>query len=1673
MKSKSTTKPAINKKIAVAPEKNLDDLALLDTESAKLKHKKVADQLLAEASSNKAHLAHAAGQPSKVVATSDQVDTEALADGDENYTISKSDLDFMANQWESGQGNFFGGLQSNTVETASLSSDAKFSKYLAPVAAGVAGLAVGIAASGNDDNTNTNTNDNDNTPINCDHTLPDNTRLQAFLATAGAGEYVQVDASRDADILIQGGFQRSATGSAATALYDIADLNLEAGDTDFLSDLEGQLGSDGLHIELLSDSEDASEAYVGAYSMALGDNTSDIIWLKDLTITSDTNESADKAWQYNGRIEIAATASGDHADAETAVGNVAIRLDFAERESEAQFYQNAYVGSGDSSAHTYVGDVEISASADEYRAYAQSGTYAEAYGDCSIAVSEFGTLTLNATHLNSESSHIARYGETRVYLESQAESEGAESYLLGGDVSAHVLATGALAADRDENYNFYGRNFSNIESSADGVSANAVVDIGNVSLTIEASRTDIDLVGVYADVDNRVGASVGYLAAYAYEPGASASTTLKDLTLSASYDHSMGEIGGGMSTRSISFSDDGPIYEDDKFDSYVIAYALISNIRAIAESKDSTASITLGNVDLDATQSLSLAGMYNDNNEATAYIKNYAVAGISELFEDEGDISGFYIAAYGVNSAADLTMASLTINADTNLLIEGDITDNSELTAYNNSYAHIQHLASYLSGEGVTTQLELADVSLTATSNMSAVELTDDGAVAYSDEGNVTLLGDVDVGSDVTSLTYADAYLGYLNTNVRNGSDNLATTTLGDLSLAANASNNFGVINSAILDADVEAKATVNEIYARVYGNDNTASLTLDSLDLDAHASFTVVSIDGDESLNDVEMRSYAWAYSDFIEAYARGTNDSTTISIDGVIDIASSATFLNDGDIRDSHSFIYTLAYGTLGEITAEVYGNDMTATFKAGSVSVTAMSSLDAQNYIDGYAYSRSYSSAYARGMEAKTSEGSNNEASISIDGLNVSADTSINMGFAESMSMQTAGYSGAYVGYIGAYAWGESSNTTLLTINGDLVVNATTIVNLSGDAGGVSVIDSFEGGEAPHFTLGAYSEAYFVGINASADEVGSLVELSIVGNIDITADSTLTAGHVSGESEVDYIVGAYAHMRDLKIDSTAYATAHLTVLDVNVEALSSVDIGDISNGNVDPSIVKIGTDTSALINYMSAYSRQGGETSLDVGNISVTASNSVLFGIEEGNASFDPLYDPLTDELFNDSDAENQVEATIHHMYAYAYTDASTTFTAGDITISATGLYGSSHASLNEMVTGAHEDGTSIMSVGNINITASNDEEAIAKLDYLYAYAYTEVNPLGISYTSSATLETRNITIAATSQVDYAEARLEIRSEGQNEGAVATALIDGNISLSAISLSGDAQASLDIDAVGNDDAIASVEVTGDISLSVDRKLDHAGFDLQLGISTYSSGDSVTVGDITLRTEGDATSSTLRLGINSVANVNNIVIGNVDVSMEDDTTIGNIDIAGVAWDMDRLLSVSGAGDISVDLGYDQTGDDATQVFGTINLGPGEGNVSITFANAEKDVILTTQTGAAIATAGIDFTVIEGFDGDLNTISFDGIDQMGNIDWGNESTETVVADLWSGLLSTLDTNEYAFTVFEETGSIDLDGDGSLLETMGVLAFDSNTLGISNIVFIDNEPGQYSISPLI
>jgi hypothetical protein len=464
-------------------------------------------------------------------------------------------------------------------------------------------------------------------------------------------------------------------------------------------------------------------------------------------------------------------------------------------------------------------------------------------------------------------------------------------------------------------------------------------------------------------------------------------------------------------------------------------------------------------------------------------------------------------------------------------------------------------------------------------------------------------------------------------------------------------------------------------------------------------------------------------------------------------------------------------------------------------------------------------------------------------------------------------------------------------------------------------------------------------------------------------------------------------------------------------------------------------------------------------------------------DDNASFDPLYDPIADVLFNNFDAENQVEATIHHMYAYAYTDASTTYTAGDITISATGLYGSSYASLNEMVTGAHEDGTSIMSVGNINITASNEEEAIAQLDYLYAYAYTDANPFGISYTSSATLETRNITIAATSQVDYAEARLEISSVGQNEGAVATALIDGNISLSAISVSGDAQASLDIGAVGNDDAIASVEVTGDISLSVDAKLDYAGFDVELGISTYSSGDSVTVGDITLRTEGDA-SSTIRLGINSVANVNNIVIGNVDVSMEDDTSLGNIDIAGVAWDMDRTLSVSGAGDILVNLGYDQTGDDATQVFGTINLGPGEGNVSITFANAEKAVILTTQTGAAIATAGIDFTVIEGFDGDLNRITFDGIDQVGNIDWGNEITETAVANLWSDLLLTLDdTNEYAFTVFEETGNIDLDGDGTLLETMGVLAFDSNAVGISNIVFINNEPGtepdQYSISSLI
>jgi hypothetical protein len=231
--------------------------------------------------------------------------------------------------------------------------------------------------------------------------------------------------------------------------------------------------------------------------------------------------------------------------------------------------------------------------------------------------------------------------------------------------------------------------------------------------------------------------------------------------------------------------------------------------------------------------------------------------------------------------------------------------------------------------------------------------------------------------------------------------------------------------------------------------------------------------------------------------------------------------------------------------------------------------------------------------------------------------------------------------------------------------------------------------------------------------------------------------------------------------------------------------------------------------------------------------------------------------------------------------------------------------------------------------------------------------------------------------------------------------------------------------------------------------------------------------VGDISLTTQGDASSS-IRLGINSVANVNNIVIGNVDVSMEDSSSRGSIDIAGVAWDMDRLLSVSGEGDILVDLGYDQTGDVATQVFGTINLGPGEGNVSIIFANADKDVILTTQTGAAIATAGIDFTVIEGFDGDLNNISFDGIDQVGNIDWGNEITETAVANLWSDLLLTLDdTNEYAFTVFEETGNIDLDGDGTLLETMGVLAFDSNAVGISNIVFIDNEPDQYSISSLI
>ncbi len=1719
MKKNLTAKKAIEKKIALKPEASADNqISEFDNTQLKLKkasERKIAEQALAKANANVSP-AHTDHQSKAVVL--DDVETELLADGDENYSISKSDIDFMTNQWETGQSNF-AGVETKTVETNSFSTDAGFSKTWAPLFLGAAAVGIGVALADNGGGGSASPE-----PDDCNDPLPNNSKLEAFLATGSNDpDTVQVYSNEYANIVIQGGFDRDLMDDASSASYEIEDLHDLDGD---VNDLEG-LVADGLSVELMADGDDYTQAFVNAYSTALTDD-SNLLWLKDLTITSDTSINPDTADGYDASIGIHAYATSDGADAEIGVGNVAINL-YDTAYAAAFIHAEAYAVSGDNSAHTYMGNVEINTEAYDL-SLAGFNLYSAAYGDCSITVNEFGQLTATANML-ADSGNDTKVN-IRNYFDSYADAHGAQAYILGGDVEINTttLISDSFSEDSSDSYHKTYSLVGRIISEAVYEDSKAVANFGDIALNANLTIDNGDYFDGYVFHDNLTQAGILAINAYASGDSASSTVNIDDINILASSDIYIGDIRG-----SAAFDGNLADPEDDidGTEAHLFAYthAYVEDIRVVSESQDATAALTIGNINIEAVTTSEIEEIRERPANVTLDISNervnlsnhelengdrvrfktisstgnisentdyYVVNATEDGFQISSSLDGspidlttldgtgeLYTSAYleayqisiadmddginvraeGTDGHASFSSGSITINAETLTTLSNDIAEESFYHSYAGAYAGLDQVYSFVSGQGNIAEIDIENLSVTSHVSQSIGDAESNPLADISDDAAVELFQRSEARIDDIRIESDDA-----------SSRNMANTTIENIILSADSSTNLqSMYDTSSFESDSDANALIGQIELDLSGNHNTAELNIDSLVVSANGSVTIVEPFGENLIDygiDLNTSNYTIAYADQLRVFSDGIGNTGNLTVHNDITFNALATTLIEDAVDDGSFYYLNYAYAALEDLKADIDGGDTVAdssvTLTTANIHINATSSIDAENYYNAYAYGTNYAQAYIETISADA-DGARNTAIVDTGAINLTADVSANYGVIYSSGVGVENYALAYIEDLTADADSGEANTASITINGDITINAISSLSVDDDDDGVSIYNSYYSFSSsapfdafPYFAT--YASTQIELIESNAQGMDNLAEIT-VDDILINANATVTMGDVDS-SYVDIYSIAYAELNEIGTLAENKSLATLTVDDITISASSSVNGGTLISEEYDTN-VEVYQYAYAYLGHVYAYARAGAEAITQIGNIDITALYSTVYAGFDEVVPFDVDYTVY-----------GNAYAWIDHIAADA-DDATADMHIENISLSASGDYGYSYAYINGLYSEAYAEGTSTatLTVGNINIEANNDESVYAYLDNLGANALNDVfNLRDKVQEATATTHTDNIIISASSAYSYAYAYMNINSDAYDEGSTASVMVHGNISINATGEDG-AHVSLDLIADGNV-GVASIEVEGDISLSSDSFFDDlTDPDYNSGVHfsayTESSLDSITLGDIGLSVNGGDSDTNITINVaNNGDDTNNIVIGNVDLYMENASHDATGTITDVAWDQDRTLTVSGNGDVDLSIGTAN----GTQVFGTIDLDTHAGSVILRFEDANLDISLTNQTGSGIAAAGLDFTVINGFEDDLGDITFDGIAQLGNIDWGNNlEVETNVTDLWADLINTLDDdNEYAFTIFRETGSIDLDGDGNTLETMGVLAFDSDLDGsISNLVFIDGDNLQYSIDPLV
>jgi hypothetical protein len=409
------------------------------------------------------------------------------------------------------------------------------------------------------------------------------------------------------------------------------------------------------------------------------------------------------------------------------------------------------------------------------------------------------------------------------------------------------------------------------------------------------------------------------------------------------------------------------------------------------------------------------------------------------------------------------------------------------------------------------------------------------------------------------------------------------------------------------------------------------------------------------------------------------------------------------------------------------------------------------------------------------------------------------------------------------------------------------------------------------------------------------------------------------------------------------------------------------------------------------------------------------------------------------------------------------ATTNITIDDITLDATG--NTATASIDNIsaladVTYSSAAATATIDIGNINIDALGNT-ATASIGNIIALANASTSATA---TATANIDIGDIELTAQGNIS-ADATLLIGA-GAIDSADANITI-GNITLSAEDLLAgtDASVILGVVASANSESSSAVINLGDISLISDGNAN-----LTLETNEYASID---VGNITMEVDV--------LGHITLGNGSNDSATSIDF----DNLIGNVEAGGdlivnidnVAWNSDATgqnADFNGAGDVIINTDIHAFGnvDIPDMVFTMIDLSNHSGNIHINFGDvgssgtaSDIDVGITGTTTESWA-GNQQYTTIIDFGLD-DTISFAGFESASDYIEGG-ATYANANTLWSDLNILLNgAEEYAFAIFDETlGSasegddVDLNGDGETSGTIGVLAYDPDSSGITSLVFL-------------